>query len=139
MKIIFRLLIFILLVLVFSCEKDFVTNCQDCTTEEPVNVELTIYIDYPVSSDKNATISIYEGNLEDSILIESYSIQGRDATYFKALINKKYTVTASYSYGDKTYVAVDSTIPRVRFVSDSCKEPCYYVYNKSLNLKLKYH
>ena len=121
-----------------SCEKDFVTNCQDCTAEEPVNVELTISVEDLVSSSFNFTINIYEGNLEDNLLIKSFTLQSRNVTYYEAQINKKYTVTASYSFGNRTYIAVDSTIPRIRYVTNECDQPCYYVYNKSLNLRLKY-
>lgn len=134
----FRFLLFLLLTSVFSCEKDFITNCDDCTSAEPENVELSIYVDVPASSSYNLIIRIYEGNLEDNILIETYSMQSRDATYYDAQINKKYTVTATYTMGNMVYVAVDSALPLIRYVESECGDPCYYVYNKSLNLRLKY-
>jgi hypothetical protein len=138
MKTVIRLILFVVLVGVFSCEKGFITKCQDCTSEEPVTVELEISVDNPVTSTRNVTINIYEGNLEDNILIRSYQMQNREVTYFEAQINKKYTVTANYTYGNRTYIAVDSTIPRIRYEPDECEEPCYYIYNKNLDLRLKY-
>jgi hypothetical protein len=138
MKIVLRLTMFIILASVFSCEKDFLTKCPDCTSDEPETVDLIIYVDNPVSSVSNLTINIYEGNLEDNILIKSYSMQNREVTYFEAQINKKYTVTANYTYGNRTYIAVDSAIPRIRYEPDECDNPCYYIYNKNLDLRLKY-
>jgi len=52
-------------------------------------------------------------------------------------INKKYTITATYFFGAK-YTAVNSVTPRVRYSKDQCDDPCYYVYDKTVNLKLKY-
>jgi hypothetical protein len=137
-KILFRLSFFVLLVTVFSCEKGSITQCSDCSAEEPENVELTIYIDDPLSSSSSTIIRIYEGLLEDGILIKSYSFQGREATYFEAKVNKMYTITATYTISNRIYTAVDSTIPKVRYEPDMCDEPCYFVHNKTLNLRLKY-
>jgi hypothetical protein len=138
MKTVLRLTLFVILASVFSCEKGYITKCPECSAEEPSSVELTIKVDIPVSTVHSFTVNIYEGNLEDNILIKSYSMQNRNVTYFEAQLNKTYTVTASYTIGDRTYVAVDSTIPRVRYEPDECDEPCYYVYNKNLDLRLKY-
>jgi hypothetical protein len=138
MKTILRLLLFILLTSFFSCEKGYLTSCPDCTVEEPVYTELEIYSDHATSSFYYPTIEIYEGNLEDSILIKSFTTNGRDITYFEGQINKLYTATATYNIGNRTYITVDSTVPRVRFEENECDEPCYYVFSRNLDLRLKY-
>ena len=138
MRILFRLSFFILLAAAFSCEKGSITQCSDCNAEEPENVELTINIDDLFPNPVNTIINIYEGTLEDNIIIKSFSIQGHDATYFEAKVNKMYTITATYTISNRIYTAVDATIPKVRYEPDMCSEPCYFVYNKTLDLRLKY-
>lgn len=129
---------FLFIVFFFSCEKGFITNCSDCTETEPVYADIEISIDYQISSSNNTLISIYEGDLEDGILIKEFSANGRDVTYFEVQINKKYTVKATYNIGTRTYIAIDSVIPKVRYETNDCDQPCYFVYNKSIDLRLKY-
>jgi hypothetical protein len=82
-------------------------------------------------------INIYEGNLEDSVLYDSFQASGTQAT-IPVTINKKYTVTATYYIPDNYYVAVDSATPRVKFDKTQCDDPCYFVYDKKIDLRLKY-
>jgi hypothetical protein len=122
----------------FSCDKSgLFVNCYDCSEEEPYSTDLEIKIDELALTNAITMISIYAGNLEDSILLESYNVRGTDITY-EAVLNKQYTVTATYYTPDGTFIAVDSTIPRVRYETDQCTVPCYFVYGKKLNLRLKY-
>jgi hypothetical protein len=136
--IIFKPLIFILLAISFSCEElpYYFVNCEDntCTINKPVNTELRIELD------KTGTIvlvDIYEGVVEDSILYDSFYTRS-SFIYRTVALNKTYTVTATYIYDDISYVSINSIRPSVRFVRDMCEEPCYHVYNKVVNLRLKY-
>lgn len=138
MKIIYKSLIFLLLVLCFSCEKlpYYLVNCDgnDCTVNKPINTELEIKLE----KDGDAVlVNIYEGILEDSTLYYSLWTRSSSATCTVAL-NKTYTVTATYYYEEGTYIAVNSITPSVRYVRDMCEDPCYHVYDKVVNLKLKY-
>ena len=137
MKIFIRLFIFILLVFCFSCEKIglYLVNCPDCTADEPTNAELDIRLD--LNEFALTDINIYEGLLEDSILYASFR-SGTISTTYQVPLNKKFTVTAKYHIGGNIYIAVDSAFPRVKYDKVSCQDPCYYIYDKALNLGLKY-
>ena len=138
MKIIFKSLIFLLLVLCFSCEKlpYYLVNCDgnDCTVNKPYNTQLEIKLE---NDGILVLVNIYEGILEDNTLYDSFHTRFSSATRTVAL-NKTYTITATYYYEEGTYVAVNSVTPSVRYVRDMCEVPCYHVYDKVVNLKLKY-
>ena len=62
------------------------------------------------------------------------------ATYttIPVTLNKKYTLTATYYQPDNYYVAIDAATPRVKFEKNQCDDPCYFVYDKEIDLRLKY-
>jgi hypothetical protein len=131
-----RISFLLILVVCFSCEEQgLFVKCADCTIEEPVKTDLEIKID--INHLGAATlINVYEGNLEDSVLYYSQYSSGSRALITVSL-NKKYTVTASYYLNNDTYITVDSTIPKVKYTKDQCDDPCYFVYDKILDLRLK--
>jgi hypothetical protein len=82
-------------------------------------------------------INVYEGNLEDSVLYSSYETT-ETLAIISVTLNKKYTVTANYHIADNYYIAIDSATPRVRYDKTQCNDPCYFVYDKDIDLRLKY-
>ncbi|HEX7493057.1 MAG TPA: hypothetical protein VF346_02465 [Bacteroidales bacterium] len=138
MRITKKLFLFAILIFSFSCEEEVIlVNCQDCISEEPSDTSLEIKLDAS-STGYDTFIKIYEGNLEDSIL---YSSQQGNTFYslkVPVAINKKYTVTATYHIHDNYYTAVDAATPRVKYDKNQCKDPCYFVYDKDIDLRLKY-
>lgn len=104
--------------------------------EEPVDVNVEVTLDS--KGTEEPLISIYEGNIEDNILIKSYFIN-TGVTEVNLKVNRKYTFTARYEeLGGNICVVVNSVYPRVRYETNQCEEPCYYVYDKKVKLKLKY-
>jgi hypothetical protein len=133
-----RYLIFIIPVFSFSCEKQgLLIKCEDCLQEEPLEVVINIKIDPPWSISQPVEISIFEGNLEDSILQSRYTTSTTPIA-LSVLINKKYTVTAKYTRNNIIYVAVDSATPGVIFDSKKCDTPCYIVYDTEMDLRIRY-
>jgi hypothetical protein len=136
MQKILRILFFLILVVPFSCEdQPYFVKCSDCTADEPVTANLEVNLDPDLFY--GAFIQIWEGNLEDSILLaidtsftSSYS---REVT-----LNKQYTVTATYYLSNDRYIAVDSATPRIKYEKSQCDDPCYYVYDRICDLRLKY-
>jgi hypothetical protein len=124
---------------VFSCEKmNVYVNCSECSATEPSETSLEISLD-GAHSDSNPTIvRVYEGIIEDNILKSTHSLSGPDL-YVPVWINKEYTVTATY-IGDNgsVYIAVDSATPRVEYETKKCQNPCYFIYDKKVDLRLKY-
>ena len=137
MRIVIGTFVFFTIVILFSCEEHgFLVECSQCKVEEPKNAELEIKLSKPDSNMAGAKIDIYEGNLEDNVLLDSFYEKSESFTY-RVSLNKKYTITATYYFGAK-YTAVNSVTPRVRYNKDQCDDPCYYVYDRTVNLKVKY-
>ena len=131
-----RLLILFTTILFFSCEdQGLIVKCPDCLTDEPVQTVLEIKLDADLG--KSVLVKVFEGNLEDSVLYNSVNASV-SSTIISATMNKKYTVTATYHIGDNYYTAVDSATPRVRYEKDLCDNPCYFVYDQNIDLRLKY-
>jgi hypothetical protein len=133
-----KAIIFIGIILLFSCEdSSFSINyCTNCVSEEPETGTLEINLKKAFSTN-SVIIRIYEGNLEDSLLLATW-ITKEAGTTRDVPLNKTYTLTASYYVNESAYIAVNSVIPRVRYDETSCEEPCFYVYDNTVNLRLKY-
>ncbi|MFH0842853.1 MAG: hypothetical protein V1903_09560 [Bacteroidota bacterium] len=132
-KLIFSAIVFSVMVMLFSCEKHPIVNCSECEQEEPLKAKLEIRLE----SGYNSTVKIYEGNLEDSIIYASV-VAGISQISQYVPLNRKYTITATYYDRGNCYVVVNSVIPRVVYDKYSCEEACYYVYDKKVDLRLKY-
>lgn len=127
--------LFVLFAACFSCEeKGWFIKCNDCTPDEPADAILNIKLN---STGTAVRVNIFEGNLEDSIFYLTEVVTWPEFSYYVPL-NKKYTVTATYYFDGKKYVAVDSATPRVRYTNSQCDDPCYYIYDNDVNLRIKY-
>jgi hypothetical protein len=123
--------------LVFSCEKEpLLIACDDCTTSIPVDGRIKIKFD-KMPDNSTVMYRVYLGNVEDNIIIWS-AFWSSDETSVTLPVNKKYTITVEYSLKDGVYIAVDSVYPRVGFNKEQCDDPCYYVYDKTADLRLKH-
>jgi hypothetical protein len=129
----------ILLSVVFSCEKmGLIVNCDECTASEPVDADLEVRLDYPYSTGYNTIVQVYEGIIEDNVLKSTQAVKVTELSV-PVRLNKKYTLTATYvNTNGSTYITVGSATPRVRYNTDQCKDPCYYIYDKKIDLRLKY-
>jgi hypothetical protein len=136
MKPLTRILSFMIIVAVFSCEDSgWFTNCSDCTIDEPEEANLIIKLSEPGMP---VTVRIFEGELDDSVLYDiAPDFRG---TEFRrnVILNKKYTVTAEYMVNENSYFAVDACTPRVKYTEDKCDDPCFFLYDRVLDLRLKY-
>jgi len=137
MRIVTKTILVISLIFSFSCEdQGVIVKCPDCTADEPVLAVLDINLDAPISG-YTTLVTVYEGNIEDSVVYKTIRTSVTSTTASVSL-NKKYTVTARYYIPDNYYVAVDAVTPQVRYDKSQCDEPCYFVYDRVLNLRLKY-
>lgn len=137
MKIAGKLFLVIIFVLCFSCEdQGLIVKCPDCTAQKPSQTDLIIKLDDAYYG-YQTVINVYEGNLEDSILYRSFEVTGNH-TSVTVYMGKKFTVTATYYIPADYYVAIDSATPRVKFDKTKCDDPCYFVYDKDIDLRLKY-
>lgn len=128
-------LLFLFLAAAFSCEEQgWFADCNECMPDEPANESLVIKF---TRAQPAAILNIYEGELEDGVLLSTVS-PGSDTYTITVRLNKKYTVTAKYEIDGKTYTAVDSAFPRTKFTESQCNDPCWYVYDNILDLRIKY-
>jgi hypothetical protein len=133
-----KYLLFAVVLLMLSCEeKIMIVNCSDCTTDEPTTASLHLKLEPQTIN--NTLVKVYRGVLEDSILIDSFTTDSEEYSY-TANLNTKYTFTAEYfSQSGKTIIAVNSAYPKVRYEKQQCDNPCFYVYDNKVNLRIKYH
>jgi hypothetical protein len=126
-----------MLVLFFSCEKPGagIIYCSECESTEPTHATLNIKLEK--SYTYNTTVNIFEGNLEDNVLYKSISTVASNISQSVPL-NRKYTVTATYNDMGNCYITVNSVTPRVLYDENYCDEPCYFIYDKDVDLTLKY-
>lgn len=138
MKLTRKIYLLILLVVCFSCEdQGLIVKCPDCLEEEPFKTTLELKLNTDKYRYVSALITVYEGNIEDNIVFDTFVSKYLNETV-TVFLNKKYTVTATYFISSETYVAVDSATPKVRYEKSQCDNPCYFVYDKVLDLRLKY-
>lgn len=137
-RILRRVSFFLALIFLFSCEDSTfsISYCANCVLEEPETGTLEINLKKKFNYN-SVRISIYEGNLEDSLLLSTW-LTPEARTTRNVSLNKTYTITASYYTAEATYIAITSVVPRVKYDETSCEEPCYFVYNNTVNLRLKY-
>jgi len=137
MKNTFRILILLTFAFFFSCEEQgLFVRCSDCTTSEPEKTNLEIKLDF-AQYGFETIINVYEGNLEDSVIFRSFNTSSSYTT-INVTLNKKYTVTATYYIPDDYYVVIDSSTPKVKYEKTRCDDPCFFVYDKVVDLRLKY-
>ena len=137
MRIFIKFFLLVALVICFSCEKQGIyVKCSECTEVEPLKANLEIKLDINYNG-AGTVINVYEGNLEDSILYKTIETFG-SVSSISVTLNKKYTITASYYIPNSYYIAVDSATPRVGYNKSQCDKPCYYIYDKVVDLRIKY-
>jgi len=137
MKIVTKTILVISLIFSLSCEdQGVIIKCPDCTADEPELAVLDIKLD-AATSGYPTLVKVYEGNIEDSVVYKTIRTSVTSTTASVSL-NKKYTVTATYYKPDNYYVAVDAVTPSVRYDKTQCDNPCYFIYDRVLNLRLKY-
>jgi hypothetical protein len=138
MRITSKIFLFVALIFCFSCEDQGLNvKCPDCKETEPSNTDLELKLKLRDFGFSTATITVYEGNIEDNIIYDTFQTKEESSTVTVTL-NKKYTVTATYFLNDNSYIAVDSATPKVRFEKSQCDNPCYFVYDRNIDLRLKY-
>ncbi len=128
----------LLFLLFFSCEDGFVTDCRKCTEEGIGDVQLELILGgSPVYEPFYKVVTIYEGAIEDSLVLNKF---GTELAYMTidAMLYKNYTVTLSFAISGKNYIAVDAVCPKVRYDESSCDQPCYYIYDNVADLRLRY-
>mgnify|MGYP001454475553 CR=1 FL=1 len=130
----------IAVLLLFSCEEGYMTDCRECYPEYPLQSTLNILLWNPDIAIQNARVTLYEGTIEDSLVIQYYSFDMVSSSLtFDAILYKDYSATLEFNFEGKKYVTTGAARPKVRYDETSCDESCYYVYDNVIDLRLRYH
>ncbi|TFH49249.1 MAG: hypothetical protein E4G92_02170 [Bacteroidia bacterium] len=133
-----NLLIVFLLIVVFSCEKGYITDCRECATDGIGDVKLKIHIGSVSYDPAYRRITIYEGAMEDSLILSRFSTEAGYVEY-DALLYKDYTVTVEFISNGRHILSVDAACPQMRYDENTCNEPCYYIYGNIIDVRLRYN
>jgi hypothetical protein len=140
MKLTVRIIAFCILIPFFSCEKGTLaqTRCSDCYTAEPTEAEVEVLLSPFSYSNYKTTIYLYEGYVEDSILLNRFETTS-SSWYYKMGVNKMYTFVAKYFQFGTYYEAINSVTPEVKYEKFLCVNPCYRIVDNKCDLRIKYH
>ncbi|MGE5349585.1 MAG: hypothetical protein ACM3NP_09940 [Actinomycetota bacterium] len=130
----------VMILLLFSCEEGYLTDCTRCYTSEDYNVVLRIDLRDQDRSMENPVLTLYEGPVSDGIIIEKYSIiDPNSLIYYRAILYKDYSATLEFRYNGRQYVSTAGACPKIRYDETTCEEPCWYIYDNILDLSLRYN
>lgn len=132
--------IVILVALLLSCEESLVEDCGECYPGGIETATLIISFRTPDYIPVNPVITLYEGAVQDSIILAQYRVEEPYSFItYDALLYKNYTATLEFTYEGRKYVTVAGACPQAGYDELSCDEPCWFVYDNVLDLKLRYH
>lgn len=121
----------------YSCStEDFqVVDCSECYTDKPEFSEAKISV---TIDDENlqVPITVYLGSYDDGLIVyEDITTIRLNYVWLKNEVD--YTLVAEYTRNGRTVNVVNGLTMKIRKDYENCNEPCYYVRNRSVNLKLK--
>lgn len=129
----------VILTLIVSCEDSFVSDCSECYPEGVPRAQLKILYRNPDYVPVNPKVTLYEGAVEEGIMIRQYIIE--EAVSFievDAILYKDYSATLEFNLDGQKYITTAGACPKAGFDKNSCEEPCYFVYDNVLDLRLRY-
>jgi len=123
--------------LLSSCEEGMITDCDYCYDNTAGPFKLDIKVDNPVFMPYYVTITVYEGPVENNLVLYRFETDWHEVS-IDAFLYKTYTVTADYYFYGQHYTATDETCLQVRYDETTCENPCYFIFGNKMNLKLRY-
>jgi len=128
----------VLLTILLSCEDSYVSDCSDCYPEGVPLTQLKILIRNPEYIPFNSKLTLYEGSVENGIIIRQF-VSEVSVSYFAfdAILYKDYSATLEFSLDGRRYITTAGACPKVGYDKNSCEEPCYFLYDNVLDLRLR--
>jgi hypothetical protein len=110
-------------------------DCSECYTDEPkygeIELKLTINPENP-----EVFITLYEEEFNEANAIFSEVIQ-TSTTLLTLRTNKEYVVKAEYLKDGRSYHVINRANLKTKRDYETCSDPCYYIINKSVDLRIK--
>lgn len=92
------LILAFLIMLLLSCDEGFLTDCDKCYTDLDFSIKLNIVFRNPDRVPVNPIVTIYEGNISDSIILSRVHIADPFTyMYYPAVLYKDYSATTGSS------------------------------------------
>jgi len=132
------LIIALTMLLILSCDEEFI-SCNDCYTSNNYKVVLFIRYRNLEGLPANPVVTLYEGNVSDSLVLEKYYITDPySVTKYYAILYKDYSATLEFTLDGQKYIVTGAACPKVRYDETKCVEPCWYMYDNVIDLRLRY-
>lgn len=132
-----KILAFISLLLVFSCEKLKIYDCNNCLDSIPYEVRLNIRLITLIGDDPSYLVRVYKGKIEDNILIDERTT--RNEFHIFGFINQEYSAIATQVYNGIEYNIVSGTTIKVVSQDDYCEDVCYIVTDNEIDLRKRFN
>lgn len=133
------LIIAFMLLLTLSCEEGYITDCSACYTSN--NYEVILWIKYQTLEDITGlpVVTLYEGNVNDSLILDRFYVtDSYSAIRYHAILYKDYSATLEFTIDDHRYKTTAAACPKVRYDETTCDEPCWYIYDNVIDLRIRY-
>lgn len=130
----------LMLALLLSCEESFVGDCSECYPGGQPPAKLVILYRNPDFVPFNPVVTLYDGAVEDGVVIKKYIIEDvysyleEDAVYYK-----NYSATLEFYINGQKYITTAGACPQSGYDRSSCQEPCYFIYGNVLDLRIRYY
>ena len=138
MKYKFWVIIIILSLSVFACERKFEIfefNCEDCYQERPDYGPLIIY--FSIGGENEYVLyTIYKGEFEDCI-VEYADTAFYNEEQIDVPVNEYYSVEAKYVSGNDTIYVVDGDQFKLKKETTECDKKCYYFKDGIIDVRLR--
>lgn len=129
-----------LVALLFSCEKNIINDCGECYPDGIHRATLIILYRNSDYIPVNPIVKLYEGAVEDGIKVAEFYIDSPTSYLtYDALLYKDYTATLEFTLDGRSYITTAGACPQVGYDDTSCDEPCWFVYNNTVDLRLRYN
>jgi len=110
-------------------------DCSECYTDKPkygeIEVILTINNENP-----EVFITLYEEEFNEANAIYTGVIQ-TSTTRLTLRTNKEYVVKAEYLKDGRSYHVINRAKLKTKRDYETCSDPCYYIIDKSVDLRIK--
>ena len=132
------LIIIVIIIAFHSCSAENLIefNCEECYIDKPLytTAQANLTINH---ENQEIPITIYRGSPDSNEIVFSDTIT--DKTLWIDIENQvEYTFVARYTRNGRTHYVTNTLKTRVDFYPESCSDPCYFVTNKMVNLRVKY-
>ena len=113
-----------------------VFDCSECYTNKPEFSEAKISVTID-NENQQVPITVYLGSYDDGLIVyEDITTSLMNYVWLENEVD--YTLVAEYIRNGRTVNVVNGLTMKIRKDYENCNEPCYYVRNRNVNLKLKY-